>query len=63
MGNKFHGQGKASKGDYAFYEGQWENGKPHGVGKMSIPEEDNLVYEGEYFHGSITGYGIKRTDS
>jgi len=50
--------GKGEFPNQSWYEGQWQNGKPHGKGKMVWPNDDKS-YEGEYFAGKPCGIGIK----
>lgn len=37
----------------AYYEGNWENNLPHGIGKESLP--DGTTYEGQFFQGLKEG--------
>ncbi|KAM5140338.1 MORN repeat-containing protein 1 [Mantella aurantiaca] len=39
------------------YEGEWEDGKKHGHGKLLF--RDGSYYEGEFIHGEITGNGLR----
>jgi hypothetical protein len=38
------------------YEGETEEGVPHGRGKMVHPNQD--VYEGDWVHGKAEGFGV-----
>ncbi|XP_072442387.1 MORN repeat-containing protein 1-like isoform X1 [Chiloscyllium punctatum] len=39
------------------YEGEWKNGKKHGIGKFLM--KDGSYYEGEFANGEIEGNGIR----
>lgn len=39
------------------YEGEWKNGKKHGIGKLIM--KDGTFYEGEFKDGEICGKGYK----
>ncbi|XP_075047828.1 MORN repeat-containing protein 1 isoform X2 [Mixophyes fleayi] len=39
------------------YDGEWEDGKKHGHGKLLF--RDGSSYEGEFVHGEITGNGLR----
>ncbi|XP_052816897.1 MORN repeat-containing protein 1-like isoform X3 [Mya arenaria] len=51
------------KGSYEYdnkffkYEGQWKNGKKHGMGKLTF--SDGGYYEGTFVNGEITGFGTR----
>jgi len=49
-----HGFGHYSWQDGRFYEGQWQNGKTHGVGCLT---NKISCYTGNYFEGHSEGYG------
>mmetsp|Transcript_1547 Transcript_1547/g.3780 ORF Transcript_1547/g.3780 Transcript_1547/m.3780 type:complete len:812 (+) Transcript_1547:196-2631(+) len=40
------------------YEGQIKDGKLHGTGRLTFP--DNMVYEGTFHQNDITGHGVYR---
>ncbi|XP_078094647.1 MORN repeat-containing protein 1-like [Mustelus asterias] len=39
------------------YEGEWENGRKHGIGKFLM--KDGSYYEGEFVKGEIEGNGVR----
>eukprot|EP00957_Ditylum_brightwellii_P157580 11993800-Ditylum_brightwellii.AAC.2 len=63
----FHGEGKFTALDGRFYEGQWENGKPHGWGRsILLPNQGigvsgslyrGFYYEGQWVNGTREGQG------
>lgn len=46
--------------DGSKYEGQWLNGRKHGVGKYIWPSK--AYYDGEWQEGSMQGFGRYRAD-
>jgi len=54
----FHGPGKKLDGQGFKLEGEFVNGRAHGMERMYYPG-GNLMYEGEYREGAKTGFGKK----
>lgn len=51
-----HGQGKLAYPDGSYYEGEWENGCPHGLGKAKCYDDDGEYmgyFEGEFVNGDF----------
>ncbi|MNE87643.1 MORN repeat protein [compost metagenome] len=43
------------------YEGNWQDGKPHGKGKLmylNVSNETCNYYEGDFVNGQREGYGV-----
>jgi hypothetical protein len=57
--NKMHGEGvyTYSSGSKSTYIGNYKNGKKHGFG--IIKENNNIIYEGEFFEGNPHGQGFR----
>lgn len=54
--NEMSGKGKLVTSNHIEYEGDFVNGKKHGVGTEKFP--DGRVYEGEFFEDLKEGFGI-----
>ena len=50
-------EGKCQYPDGQIYVGQWNNGKPEGLGVRTWP--DGRVYDGRWLQGKPIGQGIK----
>ena len=57
MKGKFHGQGKYSFPDGAFYEGGWVDNKMHGKGIYI--DTNHVQWEGDFYNGSFDSGGGK----
>ena len=52
--NEPHGVGRGT-GGFGIYEGQQDDGVPHGYGRVIFRNRN--WYEGQFKEGKITGYG------
>lgn len=56
-----HGQGRMEFNNYDLYEGNWENGLMHGIGKYKFWDKSKDVfteaYQGEFYKGIRQGKG------
>ncbi|KAA6376808.1 MAG: putative MORN repeat protein, partial [Streblomastix strix] len=58
--HKPHGSGKyCFSNEFYTYDGDWENGKMHGHGRMQFGSNANDFYDGEFYMGEIEGEGIR----
>lgn len=58
MDKSFSGIATYEYSDGRVYSGEFENGLPHGKGKMTFPNED--TYDGEWINGKMNGHGVYR---
>ena len=64
-GKQKQGFGVQKFKDGKIYEGEWFNGKPHGLGTLSAPSSTGIskVYQGKWLNGQRNGLGTSFNES